>query len=168
MGDSQNTWTLEVGSILDQPGRSLAKGASCIRIVQGRIVGIEEGRSPNGTMVLAAFTNAHDHGRGLRTLAFGALDDALESWIATLGREPKVSAYHRAAVAFARMAEGGIAATNHSHGYQNEVEALQEAEAVSRAATEVGFALPLRRRSGIAIFWLMAIRPYFCRRRIPI
>jgi cytosine/adenosine deaminase-related metal-dependent hydrolase len=155
MGDSQDHLTLEVGGILEQPGRLPARGASCIRIAQGKIEAIEDCvAATDGTLALAAFANAHDHGRGLRTLAFGALDDALESWIPTLGREPKVSAYHRAAVAFARMAEGGIAATNHSHGYQNEAEALQEAEAVSRAAADVGirvaFAAPFRDRNLLA------------------
>jgi cytosine/adenosine deaminase-related metal-dependent hydrolase len=90
----------------------------------------------------------------LRTLSFGALDDALESWLTTVAREPKVSAYHRAAVAFARMAEGGVAATNHTHGFQNEANARSEVEAVARAANDVGirvaFAAPFRDRNPLA------------------
>ena len=102
---------------------------------------------------MAAPTNAHDHGRGLRTLAFGAVDDALECWLLTLSREPKVSAYPRAAVAFARMAEGGVANTNHSHTPQNPGAIVEECAEVSRAARDVGirvaFAAPFSDRNPI-------------------
>ena len=144
--------TLEVGAVLAAPGRGPAPGPALIRIDHGRIAAIEPLDGPgNGLMAIAAPVNAHDHGRGLRTLAFGAVDDALESWIPTLGREPKLDAYRRAAVAFARMAEGGICATNHSHGPQDETKILEEAEAVSRAARDVGihvaFAAPFTDRN---------------------
>jgi cytosine/adenosine deaminase-related metal-dependent hydrolase len=126
-----------------------------IRIEAGRIAAIEPmSGSGNGTIAIAAPVNAHDHGRGLRTLAFGAVDDALEAWIPTLPREPKLDAYHRAVVAFARMAEGGVCATNHSHGPQDPSRILEEAEAVSRAARDVGihvaFAAPFTDRNLLA------------------
>jgi len=146
---------LEVGAVLASPGREGATGPMRIRIVDGRIAAIEPIEGPgNGTIAIAAPANAHDHGRGLRTLAFGATDDALEAWIPTLGREPKLDAYRRAAVAFARMAEGGICATNHSHGPQDETRILEEAEGVSRAARDVGihvaFAAPFTDRNPLA------------------
>ncbi|MBB5752696.1 amidohydrolase family protein [Prosthecomicrobium pneumaticum] len=143
---------IAVSALLGEPGRTAPTGPVAIAIADGRIAAIEPvDEAPAGTLALPAGANAHDHGRGLRTLAFGAVDDALEAWIPTLGREPKLDAYRRAAVAFARMAEGGIAATNHSHGTQDADAALDEAEAVSRAARDVGihvaFAAPFMDRN---------------------
>jgi len=104
---------------------------------------------------LPVLANAHDHGRGLRTLAFGAADQALETWLAELAYEPRVDPYLRAAVAFARMAEGGIGATNHCHNTQDGQALLREAEGVSRAARDVGihvaFAVPFAHRNAVVL-----------------
>ncbi|MCE1235911.1 MAG: amidohydrolase family protein [Hyphomicrobiales bacterium] len=107
----------------------------------GRIAAVTPIPAPsNGLLAMPAFANAHDHGRGLRTLAFGAVDDPLESWLPNLAREPRLPAFERAAVAFARMAETGIAATMHVHGFQarSRAEALEETAEVARAAAAVG------------------------------
>lgn len=152
MPQSSSPAEFDVGAILVEPGKAPASGPARITVADGHIAAIAplEGPSP-GTMAIAAPVNAHDHGRGLRTLAFGAVDDGLEAWIPTLSREPKLDAYRRAAVAFARMAEGGICATNHSHGPQDESRILEECEAVSRAAADVGihvaFAAPFTDRN---------------------
>ena len=103
--------------------------------------------------MLPAPTDAHDHGRGLKTLAFGALDDTLEVWLSALGQEPATDPYRRAAVAFARLAEGGVAAANHCHNTANPARLVEEAEAVSRAARDVGiriaFAVPIMDRNPV-------------------
>ncbi|MGE3302134.1 MAG: amidohydrolase family protein [Hyphomonadaceae bacterium] len=144
--------TLDVAAILEAPGSGPASGPVRIRIADGRIAAIEPlAGDGDGSLAIAAPANAHDHGRGLRTLAFGAVDDALEAWIPTLYREPMLDPYRRAVVAFARMAEGGVAATNHSHGPQDEDNLFIEAEGVSRAARDVGihvaFAAPFADRN---------------------
>ena len=104
--------------------------------------------------MLPPLVDAHDHGRGLRTLATGAVDQPLELWLPLLGQEPRVDPYLRAAVAFARNARSGIAAINHCHNPQRVSEIVEEAEAVARAARDVGirvaFAVPLRDRNYIA------------------
>jgi cytosine/adenosine deaminase-related metal-dependent hydrolase len=92
-------------------------------------------------MLMPALCNAHDHGRGLSTLAFGAVDQALETWLPDLARQPKIDPYLNAAVAFARLAESGVAAVNHCHNTQDSAALLSEAEAVSRAARDVGIAV---------------------------
>lgn len=109
---------------------------------------------PDGSRIgltLPALANAHDHGRGLRTAAFGAGDDALEVWIAALGREPATDPYLRAAVAFARLAETGVGVLNHCHNVADPTRLVEEAEAVSRAARDVGvrvaFAVPVMGRN---------------------
>jgi cytosine/adenosine deaminase-related metal-dependent hydrolase len=149
--------TLTVGAALCAPGSQAPLGPSSIRIAGGRIAAIErighEQLDPaaSGLVALPAPTNAHDHGRGLRTLAFGAADDRLESWLPALAREPRSDPYLNAAVAFARMAEGGICAANHCHGPQDRARLFEEAEAVSRAAKDVGirvaFAVPFMNRN---------------------
>jgi cytosine/adenosine deaminase-related metal-dependent hydrolase len=111
----------------------------------GVIADVAPGEAASDTLILPALSNAHDHGRGLRTVAFGAGDDALEVWIAALGREPATDPYLRAAVAFARMAEAGIATLNHCHNTADPNRLVEEAEAVSRAARDVGRARGLRR-----------------------
>ncbi len=112
-----------------------------LTVRDGRIAEVTEIPAPgNGLLAIPAFTNAHDHGRGLRTLAFGAVDDPLESGLPSVGREPRLPAFERAAVAFARMAETGIAATMHVHGFQARslADAVDEAAQVARAAAAVG------------------------------
>jgi cytosine/adenosine deaminase-related metal-dependent hydrolase len=122
-----------------------------LTVADGSIGHIETGNAPEDTLVLPALSNAHDHGRGLRTVAFGAGDDALEVWISALGREPATDPWLRAAVAFARMAGGGVAALNHCHNTADPTRLVEEAEAVSRAARDVGvrvaFAVPIAGRN---------------------
>lgn len=146
------TGTIEVDRIVGGP--EVPAGRTAISIVDGRIAELRTAAGPaNGTVAMAAPTNAHDHGRGLRTLAFGAVDDALECWLLTLSREPDVSPYLRAAVAFARMAEGGIANANHSHSSQKPAAIVEECAEVSRAARDIGirvaFAAPFSDRNPI-------------------
>lgn len=128
---------------LQGPG-TLAFGGSVIAAV---VPDTGEAGRPGNRLVLPALSNVHDHGRGLRTLAFGALDDALEIWLTRLGLEPVADPYLRAVVAFGRMAEGGIGIINHCHNTQNVAQLEAEAVAVKRAANAVGvrvaFAVPL-------------------------
>lgn len=125
-----------------------AKGGRAT-LVDGVIADLvqDQGVGGSGTVLLPALSNAHDHGRGMRTVAFGAGDDALEVWITKLGLEPAVDPYLRAAVAFGRMALGGIGILNHCHNTQDPDALLAEAEAVARAASDVGvrvaFAVPI-------------------------
>ena len=151
------TREIRAGRLLASPGREAGRGPCLIRIADGRIAGIEdlpaEALSPAeaGTLVMPALANAHDHGRGLRTLAYGACDQPLELWLPMLGRQPRVDPYESAAVAFARMAQGGICAANHCHNTQDSDALLAEAEGVSRAARDVGvrvaFAMPFQDRN---------------------
>lgn len=146
-----------IGRALCAPGRAPALGPTEIRIANGHIASIAPAdpaalTSANSRLLaMPAPTNAHDHGRGLRTIAFGANDDILEAWLPALAREPKSDPYLSAAVAFARMAEGGICATNHCHGPQDRTRLFEEADAVAQAAKDVGirvaFAVPFMNRN---------------------
>lgn len=57
---------------------------------------------------MPALINAHDHGYGIQTLDFGAIDDALELWIPAIRMRPKTDPYLEALVVFSRLAKGGV------------------------------------------------------------
>ncbi len=148
---------IRAGRLLAAPGREAMRGPCAVTIADGRIVAIKDiptaalTADEAGALLMPALANAHDHGRGLRTLAYGASDAPLELWLPMLGRQPRIDPYANAALAFARMAESGICAANHCHNTQDSDQLLAEAEAVSRAARDVGiriaFALPFQDRN---------------------
>lgn len=149
--------TIRVGGLLADPALTAAAAPAAVTLAGGRIAAVapvppeELDPAERALIMLPAPTDAHDHGRGLKTLAFGALDDTLEVWLSALGQEPATDPYRRAAVAFARLAEGGVAAANHCHNTANPARLVEEAEAVSRAARDVGiriaFAVPIMDRN---------------------
>ncbi len=62
-----------------------------------------------------AFTNAHDHGRALGTLALGAADDFLELWLSGLSRLPAIPPYLAALYSGLQLLRSGVTAVAHSH-----------------------------------------------------
>lgn len=135
------TTEIKVGRLLAHPGREPPKHNVTLAIADGRIKGIEPSEPTAESARLLAMPvliNAHDHGYGLQPMSFGAVDDALECWIAGLRGRPKTDPYLEAKVAFGRMALGGIGATMHCHNSLNADDLLNEAAAVARAAGEVG------------------------------
>jgi cytosine/adenosine deaminase-related metal-dependent hydrolase len=138
--------------ILTHPGEMAPRARSSVTIEDGRISAVAPSASGgDGLLMLPALVDAHDHGRGQRSFAIGAGDQALELWLPMLALEPQVDPYLRAATAFARLACSGIAAINHCHNPQRPQALVQEAEAVARAARDVGirvaFGVPLRDRN---------------------
>jgi cytosine/adenosine deaminase-related metal-dependent hydrolase len=107
------------------------------------------------TLILPGLVNAHDHGRGLRRLDYGASDDALEVWLPQLAAtHPAVDAYTLHALAFGRMARSGITTAVHCHVPAGADTVLEEAIQVCRAARDVGiriaFVVPLRDQNYLA------------------
>jgi len=131
------------------------RGAT-VAIAEDRIAAIDSraGATGDDLLIMPALADAHDHGRGLRTIAF-VQDQPLELWLPLLGREPLVDPYHRAAVAFGHLARSGVAAINHCHNPQRLASLVEEAEGVARAARDVGvrvaFAVPMRDRNYLAL-----------------
>ncbi|NJO06598.1 MAG: amidohydrolase, partial [Chloroflexaceae bacterium] len=66
-------------------------------------------------LLLPAFTNSHDHGRGLGTAALGMPDDVLEIWLLGLGSQPPIDPYLAAAFDGIRLLKSGVGTTAHSH-----------------------------------------------------
>jgi len=66
-------------------------------------------------VVAPAFTNAHDHGRGLGTLALGLPDDFLELWLPNLAKLPSIPPYLAALYSGLQLLQSGVTAVAHSH-----------------------------------------------------
>ena len=135
--------------VFTSPGRIDPLSFHSIEIESDRIRAIEPQCGPRAGCGRAAFpslVNAHDHGRGLRSAAFGAADAALEVWIPSLAMLPEVDLYTCTVVAFGRLALSGVSAISHVH-IPGGADTVAEAEAVARAARDVGvriaYALPI-------------------------
>lgn len=137
-----SSWSLPVGTVLTHPGQKPALHNVELRIQDGRIQAIAPCTSPSNSLALPALVNAHDHGRGIATFTFGALDQALELWLPSLKLCPPVNIYAAAALALARMAKGGVAATMHCHNPSGG-DVLEEMRQVCQAARDVGLRLGL-------------------------
>lgn len=61
------------------------------------------------------FTNAHDHGRALGTMALGLPDSFLESWLSQLARLPSIPPYLAALHSGLQLLQSGVTAVAHSH-----------------------------------------------------
>jgi 5-methylthioadenosine/S-adenosylhomocysteine deaminase len=141
--------------ILTHPGQKPAMLGGNVTVEDGHISAVTPGiAGGDGLLMLPALVDAHDHGRGQRSFAIGAADQALELWLPMLALEPLVDPYLRAAVAFGRLAASGVALVNHCHNPQRPDALVQEAKAVARAARDVGvrvaFGVPLRDRNHLA------------------
>lgn len=62
-----------------------------------------------------AFTNAHDHGRALGTLALGIRDNFLELWLSQLSQLPAIPPYLAALYSGLQLLRSGVTAVAHSH-----------------------------------------------------
>ncbi|MGR3630684.1 MAG: amidohydrolase family protein [Limimaricola soesokkakensis] len=132
---------LEVDRWWPRPGHGAPEGPR--RITFGPEPRAVPGQGGSGLMALPAPINGHDHGYGIRTLDFGANDDALEPWIAGLRLRPRTDPYLEALVAFSRLARAGCAGTVHCHNSLNAERLVEEAAEVVRAAHDVGIRLAL-------------------------
>ncbi|WP_306117556.1 MULTISPECIES: amidohydrolase family protein [unclassified Roseitalea] len=138
------TVTLDVDSWLAEPARTPHRRVR-LHCADGDIAvhPLPHGAASDGRLALPAPINAHDHGYGIRTLDFGAHDDALEPWIAHLRLRPPTDPGLEALVAFCRMALAGCAGTMHCHNSLNLERLPEEAAAVIAAARTVGIRLGL-------------------------
>ena len=165
-----STRTLSFHRLLTAPGRERALRDAVVEIENGRVRSVASGVAgpERGTgedlLALPAMVNAHDHGYGIRPLALGGADDALECWIASLTGRPTIDAGLEAAVAFGRMAHAGIGATVHCHNSLAAARLADEAAQVARAAADIGirvaFSCPVLDRNAFAYGDQRALLPH--------
>ena len=157
-----NPRTFTFRRLLAAPGREPALRDAAVEVEGGRIRAVRTGAEAEAAdrggaedlLALPAMVNAHDHGYGLRPLALGGADDALECWIASLTGRPTFDPGLETAIAFARMAHAGIGATVHCHNSLAAERLADEAAEVAGAAAEVGirvgFSCPILDRNAFA------------------
>ena len=160
---------IHAGRVLPRPGQDAALRNIDIVLSGSRISELspaDGSRIPDSGddrhIALPALVNAHDHGRGLRPLCHGAVDDMLEVWLLGLALQPPVDSYVTAALAFARSVQGGSGAVIHNHVPQDPARMQDEAETVARAAGDVGircaFTIPVMDRNAVVYGGPEAIR----------
>jgi cytosine/adenosine deaminase-related metal-dependent hydrolase len=147
--------TLATARALLAPEDALAARDMAITLQGGRIAAVAPAQGAVAdTLVLPAPIDAHDHGRGLRPIAFGGIDLPLEIWSAGFAAQPRVDAALVAQAAFARLAAGGSAGTVHLHRPLDYARILDEAKLVAAAAQAIGirlaFVVPMVDRNALA------------------
>ncbi|RJF69359.1 amidohydrolase family protein [Rhodopseudomonas palustris] len=152
---SADVETIRTRRLLQQPGSPQITRNAILSFAHGAITAIdaEPGGSPTDfpdTLIMPALANAHDHGRGDKTTAYGAFDAAVEAWVPATYTLPRLDPYLVAALAFARMAKAGITSVVHCHLSSDPATLRAAAADVARAARDVGvrvgFVVPLRDR----------------------
>ncbi len=91
-----------------------------------------------GTLLMAGFVNAHQHGRGLSQIQLGYVDDFLEPWIAGRRARGILDAYAVTRLAAARMAAAGVVTAIHANYSYGSGDYEAEVRAQIRAYREVG------------------------------
>jgi cytosine/adenosine deaminase-related metal-dependent hydrolase len=145
---------IKVGRLYAEPGRAAPLYGATVRIAGGKIVSVDASGDPatagegKRLVALPALADAHDHGRGLHHVAFGAKDQSFEIWRAALYAHPPVDPYLNTALAFARLARAGVCSVVHVHSSIMVDRLPIDAALVARAARDVGirvsFVVPLR------------------------
>ena len=145
---------IAAGRAFASPGREPGLLGVNIEVFDGRITGVmATGNAADAgdaakLVMLPGLVNAHDHGRGLRHLAFGARDQSFELWRVALYAHPPVDVYLNAVLAFGRLLRTGVTAVTVVHSSIRVERLLKDAQAVAQAARDVGiriaFVVPLR------------------------
>jgi cytosine/adenosine deaminase-related metal-dependent hydrolase len=145
---------LKVGRLVAEPGKAGPLYGATVRWRDGKIVEVQvsghadDAGADRGLLAMPALADAHDHARGLHHLAFGAKDQSFELWRVALYAHPPIDPYLNAALAFGRLARAGVSAVMHVYSSIFVERMVQDAEAIARAARDVGirlaFVVPLR------------------------
>ena len=130
------------------PGRDEPRGHAVVHFADGCISEVKDGRGGSGLLAMPALVDAHDHVRGLHHIGFGARDQNFEVWRAALYAQPPIDPYLNAALAFGRLAQSGVGTVMHVYSSIRVDRILDDAEAIARAARDIGirlgFVVPLR------------------------
>jgi cytosine/adenosine deaminase-related metal-dependent hydrolase len=114
-----------------------------VTIADGRISAVEDGAGTGG-LALPTLASAHDHARVVRLSQIGSFDVPLEAWLPYLTLIPAVDPWLACAVAFGRIARGGVGSTMaHYTRVQGLSDFPTEARAVAKAARDVGVRVAL-------------------------
>ncbi len=107
------------------PAKQLCKSYPNVQTMQGN------------WLLMPAFTNAHDHGRGVSPVAFGVYDDALELWVTELGKA-YADAYACAYYEGLLLIRSGVTTVLHSHNPVNWQDPKEELAETVRGYLDAG------------------------------
>ncbi len=89
-------------------------------------------------LALPAFIDAHDHGRGISPVAFGAFDRALEMWLQDLNKLPCIPHYAACYYDGLRLVSSGVGTVLHSHNPNSFASIREEAVASAHGYKDAG------------------------------
>jgi cytosine/adenosine deaminase-related metal-dependent hydrolase len=139
---------IDVKYLCEAPGRKEPRRDVGIRMAGDVIGAVVRSEHGNDLLAMPALADAHDHVRGLHHIGFGAKDQNFELWRAALYAQPPIDPYLNAALAFGRLAQSGVGSVMHVYSSIRVDRLLDDAEAIARAARDVGirlgFVVPLR------------------------
>ena len=144
--------------VFDDPALKSTRSRAFISFDNGLITSVQslkEDEYAEPFMVIPALTNAHDHGRSLKSSTIGAFQRPLESWLPMMGLLPQVDPYLVSVNAFIRALKGGVTSLMvHYTRVQGGMPFVDEVLSVARAARDVGiqigFAVAVRDQNGVA------------------
>jgi cytosine/adenosine deaminase-related metal-dependent hydrolase len=139
---------IAIEHLYSAPGLDLQPANAVIELERDSISSVKSGAGGRGLLAIPALVDAHDHGRGLHHIGFGARDQNFELWRAALYVQPPIDPYLNAALAFGRLAQSGVGSVMHVYSSIRVDRMADDAEAIARAARDVGirlgFVVPLR------------------------
>lgn len=133
---------IEAAALWARPWDGLPVSGGRLTFTEGRIASVQNRPATGDLVLVPGLVNAHDHGRGLSPLSYGAPDAPLEAWLWDLWRAPQVDVYLSHAVAFGEMMLSGVTAVVHNHLPQGS-DLVAEAREVARAARDTGLRLAM-------------------------
>lgn len=89
-------------------------------------------------LMLPAFVNAHDHGRGVSPVSFGTPDQALEIWLQDLNKLPAIPHYDACYYDGIRLASAGVGMVMHSHNPNSFANIREEMVQAARGYRDAG------------------------------
>ena len=133
--------TVAASWLLSGAGKAATANA-VVAIGGGKVRSVARGQGGDGTLVMPALGNAHDHARVARLSQVGSYDVPLEAWLPYLTLIPAVDPYLSSAVSFGRTVRGGVGAVMaHYTRVQGLTDFPTEAKAVAKAARDIGVRL---------------------------
>ena len=141
---------VRAGVLLARPGSAVRHNVDLV-IAGDRIEavnpaaaeGLSDPRTAGVSLVMPALADAHDHGRGLPTMAYGAADQALETWLPALSQHPSIDPSLLTSLALAKLARSGVGSVVHCHNVQRADALVEEGVSAARAALQIGVRMAL-------------------------
>lgn len=92
----------------------------------------------NDWLMMPAFVDAHDHGRGMSPISFRTPDRALEMWLQDLNKLPAIPHYQACYYDGMRLVSSGVGMVLHSHNPNSFAQIREEMVAAEKGYKDAG------------------------------